>query len=210
MLYYLKKYYGYTRTAGTQVSRNAFEFSKNILGLEIYDKDLLDLSFDEGAFDTISIWHVLEHVSHPEEYISKISALLPKGGKLVIEVPNFDSWSRQVTGRYWLGFDFKYHIFYFTPASLSRLLEKYGFEIKKIHTFSLEYSTFISAQSLLSSWTRSDHLFFDFLQTGHFSWRIIPQIIGFALVMPFCFIANLLFYFSKKGEVLLVVAKRSA
>jgi 2-polyprenyl-3-methyl-5-hydroxy-6-metoxy-1,4-benzoquinol methylase len=209
MLYYLKKYYGYSKTAGTQISKNALEFSRNKLGLEIYDKDLLELSPDPASFDIITMWHVLEHVAQPEEYVAKISHLLKKGGKLVIEVPNFNSWTRGLTNKYWLGLDPQYHITFFTPESLSRLLRKYNFKIKIIHTFSLEYSAFLSAQSLISRLTKSDHLFFQYLQTGSFETRLITHTLLFLLLTPFCFLINMLLFFSGRGEVLLLAGEKS-
>ena len=209
MLYYLKKYYKYDRTAGTQISKNAVEFSRNKLGLEIYDKDLLKIPLEGAGFDIITIWHVLEHVREPERYIETIFGLLNNSGKLVIEVPNFDSWTRPLTNKYWLGLDLGNHLYFFTPRSLCALLKKHGFKIKSVHTFSLEYSTFISTQSLVSLLTKSDHLFFESLQNGHIGWRLVPHIFLFALLAPVCFLINLLLYFSKKGEVLLVIAGKN-
>ena len=208
LLYYLKKYYGYKRTAGTQISKNAVDFSRDELGLEIYDRDLLEIFSGDDSFDVITMWHVLEHVDEPEKYIAKIYSLLNAGGKLVIEVPNFSSWTRALTKAYWLGLDPDYHVTFFTPESLRALLEKYGFSIKAKHTFSLEYSTFISAQSFVSLFTGSDHIFFRYLQTTVFERRIIWHIFLFILLAPACFLVNLLLYFSKRGEVLLVVAEK--
>lgn len=209
MLYYLKKYYKFKRAVGTQISENAFEFSRRTLCLEVYDKDLLELSFEKGSFDIITIWHVLEHVAKPEEYIAKIFDILDDHGRLIIEVPNFNSWSRGLTGKYWLGLDLDYHINFFTPKSLCSLLEKYRFKIKTTHTFSLEYSTFISTQSLVSLLTRSEHIFFKLLQEGGFSWRLILHGSLFILFAPFCFLINVSIYFSKRGEVLLIVAEKN-
>ncbi|MFA6610658.1 MAG: class I SAM-dependent methyltransferase [Candidatus Omnitrophota bacterium] len=208
-LYYLKKIYGFTRTAGTQISRNAFEFSKNKLGLEIYDKDLLELPLDNGAFDVITIWHVLEHVNKPEQYIEKISSLLGGRGKLIIEVPNYDSWSRHLTAKYWLSYDLKHHIFFFTPGSLSAMLEKHGFSIKHTQTFSLEYSAFTSAQSLVNFITGSDNLFFRALQTGKLNLLTVMHAALLLLLMPVCLLINLFMYFSKHGEVLFIVAEKN-
>ncbi|PIW67594.1 MAG: hypothetical protein COW10_04815, partial [Candidatus Omnitrophica bacterium CG12_big_fil_rev_8_21_14_0_65_42_8] len=175
MLYYLKRYYKYRRAAGTQISKNAIEFSINDLGLEIYDKDLLELSMGP-SFDIITIWHVLEHVVEPEKYIEKIFNLLKDNGKLIIEVPNFNSWTRALTKRYWLSLDLNYHITFFTPESLSLLLKNHGFKIKTIHTYSLEYSAFTSAQSLISLITRTDCLFFQYLQTSEFNKQLVLHI----------------------------------
>lgn len=209
MLYYLKKYYGYQRAVGTQISKNAFEFSTSKLHLEIYDKDLPELSLGSAGFDIVSMWHVLEHVTKPEKYIEHIHSRLNHHGKLVIEVPNFDSWTRALTGKYWLGLDPDYHITFFTPASLSRLLREHNFKIKKIHTFSLEYSTFISAQSFVSLLTRSKHLFFQYLQNGNFNLRLILHIFLFILISPACFLINASLYFSRRGEILLIAAEKT-
>jgi len=207
MLYYLKRYYKYRRAAGTQISKNAIEFSINDLGLEIYDKDLLELSMGP-SFDIITIWHVLEHVVEPEKYIEKIFNLLKDNGKLIIEVPNFNSWTRALTKRYWLSLDLNYHITFFTPESLSLLLKNHGFKIKTIHTYSLEYSAFTSAQSLISLITRTDCLFFQYLQTSEFNKQLVLHIFLFILITPACFLINTLLFFSKKGEVLLIVAEK--
>jgi ubiquinone/menaquinone biosynthesis C-methylase UbiE len=210
MLYYLKKFYGYRTAMGTQISKNALEFSRKKLGLEIYDKDFFDLVLGDVRFDVISMWHVLEHVPAPEHYIEKIYRTLTPGGNLVIEVPNLCSWTAAFTGSYWLGLDLKYHLYFFTPESLGRLLKKYGFRIKIIHTFSLEYSIFISTQSIVSFLTRSDHLFFEWLQTGRMRPIVLGHLVLFVLLLPVCFLVNLLFFFSKKGEVLLIVAEKPA
>lgn len=210
MLYYLEKYYKYERAIGTQISKAACEYSKNVLGLEMYDKDILELNLGKESFDIVTLWHVLEHVKEPELYVKKIQTLLKKNGKLVIEVPNFNSWTRKLTGRYWLGLDLKYHLYFFTRNSLSRLLRKYGFTIKAVHTFSLEYSTFISAQSIISRLTRSDQLFFYYLQGNLKAFNKPLHIMMFILLAPICFLINITLYYSKKGEVLLFIAEKAA
>lgn len=208
-LYFLKKYYKYNTAIGTQIEENALKFSRDKLGLEIYDKDLLELELPQSSFDLITVWQVLEHVTDPEGYIIKIFQLLNKGGRIIIEVPNFNSWTRKLTAKYWLGLDLKYHLTFFTHQSLSKMLTKYQFKIKLIHTFSLEYSTFISTQSIISRLTSSDQLIFNWLQ-GNIKFQpvLIVHIFLFAILCPICFIINLLLFFSKRGEVLLIVAEK--
>ncbi|MFH0877222.1 MAG: class I SAM-dependent methyltransferase [Candidatus Omnitrophota bacterium] len=207
-LYYLKKYYKYNRTVGTQISKNAYEFSKNKLGLEIYNQDLLTLSGLDGGFDLVTIWHVLEHVSDPERTIDKIAEFLGDRGKLIIEVPNYNSWSRVLTGKYWLSFDLDHHLYFFTSESLSALLAKHGFKIRDVRTFSLEYSTFTSAQSIVSALTGTESYFFRELQAGTRSVRVLAHAFLIILLAPLCFLINLLLYFSKRGEVLFILAEK--
>lgn len=208
MLYFLIKYFGFKVATGTQISKPALYFSREKLGLNILGQDLLDVNFSEQKFDIITIYHVLEHVENPTEYIKKIHALLTPRGKLVIEVPNFNSWTRSFCQKFWLGLDFKHHIFYFTPDNLTTLLKKYNFKIIKKRTFSLEYSAFTSTQSLLSRLTNSDHIFYNFLQTKKINKSTLMHSILFLFLFPFCFIINLLLYYSQRGENLRIYAEK--
>ncbi|MCC7160506.1 methyltransferase domain-containing protein [Candidatus Nomurabacteria bacterium] len=207
MLYFLKKYFKYDVSIGTQISENAFKFSKEKLKLEIYNKDLLELSLNP-RFDVITIWHVLEHVETVELYIEKIHELLEEEGTLIVEVPNFNSWTSILTKEYWLALDLKHHLVFFTPSSLTSLLLKYNFEIKKIRTFSLEYSTFTSTQSLVNWITGTDSYFFEWLQNKNFDPKIIWHTFLFAILFLPCFLINLCLYFSKYGEVIHIIAKK--
>jgi 2-polyprenyl-3-methyl-5-hydroxy-6-metoxy-1,4-benzoquinol methylase len=209
MLYYLKKYYHYKIAMGNQPSKPALEFSRKKLGLDVDNIDFLLADFGTQKFDVITMWHVLEHVDRPESYIEKISRCLAPGGQLVIEVPNFNSWTACWTGAYWLGLDLKYHLYFFTPETLSEMLQRHHFRINKSHTFSLEYSFFISAQSIVSLLTHSDHLLFEWLQTGKLRPVIIWHIFLFVLILPLSLLINAVLFFSKKGEVLLVVASKT-
>ncbi len=163
MLFFLKKYYHYT-VAGTQLDSKAIRFAKDKLGLKIFGQDLLKINFKKDSLDVVTMWHVLEHLQNPEKYLRKIYKLLRRQGKLIMEVPNFNSWTRKLTGKYWLGLDLAYHLNFFTPEALSKIVIRQGFQIKTIHTFSLEYSTFISSQSIISAFSKTDHLFFNWLQ----------------------------------------------
>jgi len=208
-LHYLRKIFRYRRAAGIQISRQALDFSRNVLGLEIHDKDFLELTWDNNLFDVITLWHVLEHVVDPERYIEKTRDVLTADGCLIIEVPNFSSWTRKLAGKYWLGLDLTYHISFFSPESLVSMLERHGFRVTLVHTFSLEHSTFVSTQSIISRLTKTDQVFFRWLQGMKYHPRklIINGMLILAIA-PFCLIVNLFLFFSKRGEVLCLVAKR--
>ncbi|MFC1710264.1 class I SAM-dependent methyltransferase [Patescibacteria group bacterium] len=207
-LYYLKKYHNFKKTVGTQINKRAVTHSRKVLGLKIYDEDLLKINFGRQKFDIVSMWHVLEHVNEPESYVKKIYSLLEKNGKVIIEVPNYNSWTRSFTGEYWLGMDIDYHLSFFTPKTLTALLKKYKFKAISTRTFSLEYSTFISAQSIISKITKTDQVFFKWLQTKICNRSITIHILLFIPITPICFIINLIYYYSKRGEVLLIIAEK--
>jgi SAM-dependent methyltransferase len=204
-LYYLKKYFGYKRTVGTQPSLDAYLFARDTLKLEVFRDDLIELNFDKESFAVISIVHVLEHLPYPERYLLECKRLLKKDGALIIEVPNHDSWSRTLAGQYWLGYDLKNHISFFDQRSLTTLLTQAGFKINLRRTFSLEYSTFISTQGIVSRLRGTDNELFNWLQ-GLRDRPHVVEFILFVLIAPLAFLVNMLLYFSSRGEVLLVRA----
>lgn len=208
VLFFLKKYFNYEKTVGTQIADNAYGFSREKLKLEIYNQDLLEISFDQ-RFDVVSILHVLEHVDNPERYIERIGEILDQRGWLFVEVPNYQAWSRRLTKRHWLALDLKHHLFFFTPASLTTLLKKYGFKIKEIRTFSWEYSAFTSTQSLVNLLTGSDSYFFNWLQNRKWDLNIIGHALLFSIIFLPCLLVNLFLYFSKSGEVITISAQKN-
>jgi 2-polyprenyl-3-methyl-5-hydroxy-6-metoxy-1,4-benzoquinol methylase len=209
MLYFLKKYFSFKTAIGTQISMNAYKFSRDTLKLEIYNQDLLAIDLKK-YFDTITLWHVLEHVPNPEAYLQKIHTLLNKQGILVIEVPNHASWSRKLTKHHWLSWDTKHHLTFFTPATLTRLLKYYDYQIIRVRTFSLEYSTFTSVQSIINLITNTENYFFQALQNKNLNLTTCFHFFLFILLFLPSYLVNLALYFSKSGEVINIIAKKNA
>lgn len=207
-VYYLKKIFGVPTAEGTQVSKNAIDFAREKLHLNIYEGCLSNINFDNKKYDLISIYHVLEHVKDPKLYIDIISNLLKNDAKLIIEVPNYQSWTSKVSGDYWLGLDLENHTHFFTYQSLATLLEKNNLKIIKKSFFSFEYSTFISTSSLMSHLTKTDHIFFNFLLQKKLSTKTIIHSFAFLLLFPICFLVNIFLIYSKRGEVIKIIAKK--
>jgi SAM-dependent methyltransferase len=84
-LHHARPYFDHVE--GTEVSRIAIEIAKHKYGLAIKDGQFEDIPFHR-SFDTITMFHVLEHVPYPRRVISKCRDLLHAGGTLFIAVPN--------------------------------------------------------------------------------------------------------------------------
>ncbi len=207
-LYYLKKYLGVKKVVGTQLSKNAVNFARKKLNLTIHHKCLSEIKFNNEKFDTITMYHVLEHLDDPEKYISIISNTLNKNGELIIEVPNFNSWTSKITKKYWLGLDLKNHTYFFTPKSLKQLLLKHNLKVKKIKYFSLEYSAFTSTSSIISYLTKSDHIFYNFLIEKKISVKTLIHAILFLTIFPVNLLINLILVYNKNGEIIQIIAKK--
>jgi SAM-dependent methyltransferase len=99
-------------------------------GLDVTQGTLDDLDLDEqeGAFDAVTLSHVIEHLHDPAEDLRRVHRLLRPGGLIWIATPNLEALGLRRFGRDWLGLDPPRHLVLFTRGSLERLLRDTGFE----------------------------------------------------------------------------------
>ncbi len=98
----------------------------------------------------VVLWHVFEHLKHPDQTIEEIHRILKPGGKLIIAVPNFSSWQARWAGEHWFHLDLPRHLFHFPLSALRRLVEDRGFEYLSAHHFSLRQNPFGWVQSAMN------------------------------------------------------------
>ena len=112
-----------------------------------------DLSTIQEPFDTITLWHVLEHVPDLNNTIRHLKTLLKPNGNLLIAVPNVTSWESNIYGKYWAAYDVPRHLWHFEPATITRLFQQHDFTMTKLVPMKLD-SFYIS---LLSEKYRRNH-----------------------------------------------------
>ena len=88
---------------------------------------LSDVEGREGAFDAVTLSHVIEHLHDPLADLRRIHRLLGPGGRLWIATPNLLALGHRLFERDWVALDPPRHLVLFTPASLDRLLRRCGF-----------------------------------------------------------------------------------
>ena len=79
----------------------------------------------------MTLWDVLEHTPDPKSEVREAHRLLNDEGLLVINYPDIGSWIARVMGRSWV-FLLDVHLYYFTRATIRKLLEDAGFEVVRI------------------------------------------------------------------------------
>jgi 2-polyprenyl-3-methyl-5-hydroxy-6-metoxy-1,4-benzoquinol methylase len=87
-----------------------------------------------GAFDVAIACTVIEHVSAPDLFVEACASLLKPGGVLAMDMPNIDSYNAEAAGPAWEMYQ-KYHVYLFSPATITRLLERHAFEVIKTFTY---------------------------------------------------------------------------
>jgi 2-polyprenyl-3-methyl-5-hydroxy-6-metoxy-1,4-benzoquinol methylase len=85
-------------------------------------------SLPDHSFDVITLWHVLEHIDDLHFQTSEIIRLLKPGGRLVIALPNFQSFDCQYYKEKWAAWDVPRHLNHFAPDVLRRMWTSLGFE----------------------------------------------------------------------------------
>ena len=116
-------------TKGVEPSEIARNQAINNHKLDV--EESTDLSKLEGEFDIITMWHVLEHVPILNETLVQFNQLLSKKGKIIIAVPNLESYDAKYYKEYWAAYDLTIHLYHFSKKSICTLFEKHGFSLRK-------------------------------------------------------------------------------
>jgi len=96
----------------------------------IFSTDKLEL-FKPNSFDTITLWHVLEHLPNLDEQVMTLKRLLKKEGTLIIAVPNYKSYDAQLYKSNWAAYDVPRHLWHFSRSSISKLFETQNMTVIK-------------------------------------------------------------------------------
>lgn len=128
------------KTKGVEVSKWAAENSRRRFRLDIHHGTLEQAKLPSNSCDVIHLNHVLEHLHYPLETLKKLEKILKKDGLVVIEVPHEfgDLYCRLldlVSGRLEPYAVPSPHLYFFTPKTLSHMLEKAGFRIVALKTY---------------------------------------------------------------------------
>ncbi|HYL66109.1 MAG TPA: class I SAM-dependent methyltransferase [Nitrosopumilaceae archaeon] len=122
-----KKKYNIT---GIEISIEKRMMSKKVTRAKILDIDINMQSPDIGNFDTIVMFHVLEHIADPISFLKNVKKLLKPKGKLIVEVPNYDDFQLELNKSYREFYWQRAHLHYFTPKNLRCVFSFAGFKAK--------------------------------------------------------------------------------
>lgn len=85
--------------------------------------------FPDGAFDVITMWHVLEHVDDLKWQVAQLQRLVKPSGRVVIAVPNYKSYDGQFYKEHWAAYDVPRHLNHFNRITLSKTFKTSGLEL---------------------------------------------------------------------------------
>ena len=100
--------------------------------LNIKNTDLIKAKYPKEYFDIITMNHVLEHIPDPAKNIKEIYRILKKNGRLIVGVPNYNSFAYLLFGKNWYQLDVPRHLHDFSDKMLIRKLKENRFRIDKV------------------------------------------------------------------------------
>ncbi len=103
-------------------------------GLRVVTGTIEAARFPSGAFDIVTMSHVIEHVVDPIDTLRECGRVLCPGGRLIVVTPNAISQGVRKFGASWMGWDPPRHLVVFSPDSLHRILVAAGFTSIKVRT----------------------------------------------------------------------------
>jgi 2-polyprenyl-3-methyl-5-hydroxy-6-metoxy-1,4-benzoquinol methylase len=96
-------------------------------GIDVREGGILAWADQAGAFDAVTISHVIEHVHDPKETLALAWKLLKPGGMIYVETPNLDALGHRLYGRDWRGLEPPRHLILFNWKAMRRELKRAGF-----------------------------------------------------------------------------------
>ena len=117
-------------TKGIEPSELARTQAKNNYNLVVSDNTDLT-QFSEEEFDSISMWHVLEHIPNLNETISQFHKILKPNGKIIIAVPNYKSWDASYYKEFWAAWDVPIHLWHFSKSTIEKIFKNHEFSLRK-------------------------------------------------------------------------------
>jgi len=113
---------------GIELNAHAAAIARHDYGLSIIEKKIEEAGFPDGAFDVVTLWGVFEHLTDPNSMLQSIRRILRKDGLVLFFVPNGHSLIIRLSREHNSTVSGRAHLWYFTPATMEKILHKNGFE----------------------------------------------------------------------------------
>lgn len=115
---------------GVEINANAHRYLKNSFNIKKKIKDF------RIKFDTITMFHTLEHLTNQVNLLKTIKSKLIDNGKFIIEVPHANDFLLNYGPKKFKNFSFwSQHLVLHTKASLKKILNISGFKTIKVYGY---------------------------------------------------------------------------
>lgn len=187
---------GYT-CYGLELNSVAAEVART-KGFQI-ESEMIENHQPGEPYDVVVLSNVIEHSTDPGGMLDDIHRVLNPGGEVWLSVPNSRSIFRSIFRKRWINWHPPFHLFHFSPHTLSRMLVDHGFRISHART---RTPAIWITQSVISS---------VFSKQGTITGQLRnPVLVGLILLVARFVLFPLLFVVNRfgRGDSLIVVASK--
>jgi SAM-dependent methyltransferase len=138
---------GATRATGVEPSANGRMLAADTSIRSV--ADVGDLEADD-RYDLVTLWQVFEHVPDPRRLGRALVERVAPGGRLLLSLPNVESFEAERFGSDWFHLDVPRHLVFPPSRTLRRVFEDFGLRHIETVPFSAEYGPYGLMQSALN------------------------------------------------------------
>lgn len=114
--------------AGIDISVEGTRHARDVLGVDAMTGSYLAHPVGEQV-DLVAMWDTVEHLPRPDLFIAHASRHVRNGGHIAVTTGDIASFNARMRGKHWRMIHPPTHLHYFSVATLTRLLERNGFEV---------------------------------------------------------------------------------
>lgn len=128
---------------GIDIAPSMVEWGRERLGVRLENAALVDSEIAPASLAAVTMWDYIEHATDPRGDVGRAFRLLQPGGLLALSTGDVDSLAARISGRRWHLLTPRHHNYYFSGATLRRMLESADYEIVWLghpgHRYTLRY-----------------------------------------------------------------------
>jgi 2-polyprenyl-3-methyl-5-hydroxy-6-metoxy-1,4-benzoquinol methylase len=114
---------------GIDIAAEMVDWGREHLGVALERRTLAALDAEPGSIDAVTMWDYIEHALDPRADLAHAYELLRPGGVVALSTGDAASLVAKVSATRWHLLTPRHHNYFFTAASLRRLLGSLGFEV---------------------------------------------------------------------------------
>jgi len=182
---------------GTDINQKSIDtLNKN--KIRAFVSDLTILPVKSKSIDVVYGWMIIEHIHNLNQAISEVHRVLKDNGKFSFSIPNINCWEYKFFNKNWYGLQLPTHLYHFNQNTITKLLKKNGFEMKKIIYQKTFANVFLSIKIVINN-NRLPKFLKTFL-SSIFNWNNVY----YFLTLP---IAMLLSTLKQSGRITIIAQK---
>jgi ubiquinone/menaquinone biosynthesis C-methylase UbiE len=125
------------RCTGIDINQAVLERVQGELGIGVLHGTLAQAECPTASFDLVAMTEYLEHESRPRQVLEEAQRVVKPGGFLAIEVPDITGPPGRWFGDHWWQLDAPRHVTFFSPHTLTLMLQDCGFEVLRVKRYGL-------------------------------------------------------------------------